>query len=142
MTLTDLVGHAEKIVRVRVVDTRARWMTDHRGTHIYTNVTIDSRDYVRGRGGGIFSIQVMGGTVDSISQWVSHMPVFETGEEAFLFLSNDNQLIGGSQGKLRIQEDRVHGAGAGMDTESFRARIQAIVERRDRPARDLEKSVP
>ncbi|HDQ43989.1 MAG TPA: T9SS type A sorting domain-containing protein, partial [bacterium] len=118
------------------------WMTDHRGTHIYTNVTIDSRDYVRGRGGGIFSIQVTGGTVDSISQWVSHMPVFETGEEAFLFLSNDNQLIGGSQGKLRIQEDRVHGAGAGMDTESFRARIQAIVERRDRPARDLEKSVP
>lgn len=60
--------------------------------------------------GSLIPIRVLGGTMDGLTMVSSEEPVFETGEEAYLFLAASQggvyRLTAGEQGRFRIVGDR------------------------------------
>jgi len=119
--LEDLVARATTIVWGQVSGTESRWQSDERGRHIYTTVAISPVfASVKGQVQGPLSFEVVGGTVEGITESASHVPAFHEGEEAVVFLTGDPvRLIAGRSGKVRVYDGRVYWAGSGLPVEAF-----------------------
>lgn len=76
---------------------------------IYTYVTIQPEEYIKGNLGSEVTIAVPGGRVDDILYEVSEMPFFTEEEDivAFIWTSpkGKNLITGGFQGKIKIDKD-------------------------------------
>ena len=108
MSLSDLVQQSDTIIKGNVVSMQSKEVTDQRGTHIYTMVTLAVSSKVKGTlAGQTLTIELPGGTVGDLTEAVSDTPMIGKGEEAVLFLKN-GALVGGFQGKLSVFDGKVY----------------------------------
>lgn len=110
-TIEQMTHDAERVVRGRVLSSRAAW--DQQRKRIYTTTEVEvleqlqgSRDVPR-----TVSIRTLGGEVGEVGMRVSGTETFTPGEEIIVFLRRDPlttsafQVVGMSQGKYRIERD-------------------------------------
>ncbi|MBI9085333.1 MAG: hypothetical protein JEZ11_17190 [Desulfobacterales bacterium] len=107
--LPAMTAQSDLILRARVRETDARWRADDAGRHIYTTVRFETLSTLKGRGpADRFEMEVIGGTVDGLTETVTDSAAFKAGEEAILFLqTNPLRLYNGRQGKIPITRDTV-----------------------------------
>ncbi|MBI4531785.1 MAG: T9SS type A sorting domain-containing protein [Candidatus Latescibacteria bacterium] len=123
ITPEELVSRADQIVVGRVVRTESQ--LDHRRQTITTTVTVKVGESLKGGGvwGEEISFGVPGGTYGQFTLWVEDTPVFESGENVFLFLktlpTGEQIVAGGSQGVLSF--------GVG-DPSVARAQVQPVID--------------
>ncbi|MCB9538356.1 MAG: hypothetical protein H6704_19065 [Myxococcales bacterium] len=111
-TATTVVGYdleglaraADAIVVGRVVDRSAAW----RDGRIVTTVTLAADDVLKGEAASTFRVEVLGGSVDGISQRVAGVAAFEPDERVAVFLRAEKaraafSVVGMSQGKMRLE---------------------------------------
>ena len=82
--LPDLVSQSITIMRGRVTNLSAQWITDQNGKHIYSTAQLELIDTYKGI--APLSLTYIGGTVDTITEVVSDMFVLKPKDEAFFFL--------------------------------------------------------
>ena len=129
MSLNELVERADVVVRATAGNIEAKWVSDERGKHIYTTVTLSCEQVLKGTCmQNTFSLEVMGGTVDSVTERVSSSPPFKKDEEMVLFLTNKLELVGGTQGRVRIHEGMVRKGGVNVGIEKYLEKVQSIVK--------------
>jgi hypothetical protein len=106
---SQFAQQATVICTAEVLTVRARWKDDDLGSHIHTQVSVWIDQWIKGRTPSrLVSFEVLGGTVDGITETVSHTPVFTPGESAVLLLGGSPlQVVGGPQGKIPIASGRV-----------------------------------
>lgn len=137
ISLDDLTTESDSIVIGTVEKSVSSWNEDC--SAIYTTVTVLVEDDIKGGNSqNSVTIIVPGGEVDGITQTVSDTPSFETGEQAFFFLSDLPQTVlprrqfspkfyelqGNFQGKLVIEDDAVEGLPLGL----FEEELQSILD--------------
>jgi hypothetical protein len=131
MDSSDLFRASDIIVKGKVVSTECKWISDQRGNHIWTRVTILAENKLKGNPpGDQFTLEIMGGTVGDIAETVDISPSFEKGEEVVLFLK-DNPLcvVGGFQGKMTVSEGKVYPDNREVRLEVFLQAIRNAVKR-------------
>ena len=105
---------------------------------IFTTITIIPEEYLKGNLGAEALITIPGGQVGDIIYEVSEMPVFTEGEEVFAFVwkhpSGKNLIIGGHQGKLKIEKDK--------QTGKKTVQVIASAEFDDAPAKGKDDNKP
>lgn len=109
MDLSSMVQESEVIVKGKVKETRAKWIDDERGKHIYTTVVIKIDTLLKGTPwGDEFTFEVVGGTVGDITEVVSDSARFVKDEEVILFLKGyPLRIVGGRHGKISVYEGKV-----------------------------------
>jgi hypothetical protein len=106
---SQLAQQATVICTAKVLTARAQWRDDDLGSHIHTQVRVWIDQWIKGRTPSrLMSFEVLGGTVDGVTETVSHTPVFTPGESAVLLLGGSPlQVVGGPEGKIPIAAGRV-----------------------------------
>jgi hypothetical protein len=110
--LEGLARAADAVVVGRVVDRQTAW----RDGRIVTTVTLAADDVLKGEAAPTYNVEVLGGSVDGISQRVAGVAVFEKDERVAVFLRADKAraaftVVGLSQGKMRLE---LQGAGPAL----------------------------
>ncbi|MDY0339639.1 MAG: cell wall-binding repeat-containing protein [Coriobacteriia bacterium] len=116
MRVDELAEAADTIVVVKVAGARTR---DH-GTNparpaIATDYRLQVSRVLKGSRPAEFSLTQPHGTIGDITLVVQDLPAFVPGEEALLFLDDQDRVIGGWQGKLAIERGVVGALGIGVD---------------------------
>jgi uncharacterized protein (UPF0333 family) len=111
MDTEDLTKESTAIIHGKCSKVKSAWNKDK--DLIFTTVTIVPDEYIKGNLGAEALITIPGGQVDNIIYEVSEMPVFTEGEEVLAFVwthpSGKHLIIGGTQGKMKIEKDKKTG---------------------------------
>ena len=103
----QLTRTSSDILVGKVQGVQSRWNTAH--TKIFTDITVQVTDALKGANTPNVSFTQLGGTVGDLRYEVEGCPAFVNGEEALLFLWRDSrgvaQLNGLGQGKFEITRD-------------------------------------
>lgn len=128
--LPDIVQQADIIIKGKVLETQSQWVTDERGKHIYTSVTMHVDERLKGEiQGDRFSFEVVGGTVDDITEFVSDSPSFVKDEEAIVYLEADpSRIIRGTHGKYQIYDGKVYINSNELTVNKFLQILQTLKE--------------
>jgi len=131
--LEDLAKKAEVIVVGKVSNVKSEWNNEK--TRIYTKVTVDVGEYVKGETPDrTLVVTQLGGEVDGVGELYTHTPRFSKEEEVLIFARKDskNNLIieGGDQGKFKVTQDKLTGEKMvqGLALKVFSAKVKRIVE--------------
>lgn len=127
--LAQLVREAGVVVKGRVQATRARWIEDRRGRHIWTQVTLRQTAPFKGRAAAMALFEVAGGVVGEIGEIVSDQPTFDEGEEVVVFLKPAAQeLFGGQQGKIPVADGMAYVGGQRVTAASLDRALKALAQ--------------
>lgn len=111
MTLNDMVRLSTNIVHGKVIDVTAAWNEEK--TQIFTSVTVETTENLKGDKPSTFTFKQLGGTVGDRRVSVPGFPVFRTGSEIVLFLTNDPYdriaTVGLGQGIFNVYTDEESG---------------------------------
>ncbi len=157
----EVVQGSDIIVYGRVESVRADWSDDRR--RIETYVTFDVSSSLKGGADRTIVFKVPGGTLGRYRSMMMGAPVFQPGDEAFLFLktgvASTPVVFGFNQGVFRVRSDAGTGrrlvaspallAGAdaprplvrgaaerrSVPIESFAAQVQAVMAEAREPGR-------
>jgi hypothetical protein len=103
----EVVRGSDVIVYGRVESAHAQWSDDRR--RIETLVTFDVSSSLKGDPGPTIVFKVPGGQLGRYRSFIMGAPVFEAGDEAFLFLktgvSDVPVVFGFNQGVFRVRAD-------------------------------------
>jgi len=99
---TELDRGSDVIVTGRVTSLNSYWNSDH--SLIYTDVSIQPEEFIKGRVHRNVVVKVIGGEVGEMSLVVEDMPVFSHGEQVTVNLVKGRdegvfEVLGGEQGK-------------------------------------------
>jgi hypothetical protein len=138
MRLEDLAKKAEAIVVGKVSNVKSEWNKEK--TRIYTKVTVDVGEYVKGETADkTLVITQLGGEVDGVGELYSHTPRFSKEEEVLLFVKKDkkNNIVieGGEQGKYKIMMNGPNGektVEGGLTLRVFTSRVKSILQHQER----------
>lgn len=124
----DLTKRAQKVVVARVVAVESAFGTNEHGDQlIYSHLTMEVAETLKGPHEGVISITIEGGTVGGLTLKVSDMPAMRRGETAVLFLNgrlNGYTPTSRGQGVLRLDRSgRV--AGTDVTLDAVRQRVKA-----------------
>ncbi len=107
LTLGQMVKMSPRIVVGTVTDVSSAWNENH--TQVFTTVTVDVSESLKGSASGAITFQQVGGVVGDIRVSVPGFPVFRKGSELLLFLNNDPSghipTVGLGQGKFDVFVD-------------------------------------
>ncbi|NLG26977.1 MAG: matrixin family metalloprotease [Chloroflexi bacterium] len=103
--LERLCDEAASVVWGEVVSVQSHW--DDGRTGIASTVVLAVNQYLRGAGAATLNLEVEGGEIDGLGQWVEDAPRFAAGEEAVVFLDKRARVLGGAQGKFTGVAGRV-----------------------------------
>jgi len=110
-SLEELTRTSTAVVLGKTTRMESYWNEEQ--TRIFTEVTIQVEEQVKGQGEAETTITVPGGRIGNTLYEVSDMPVFVEGEQMLVFLwrhPSGRQLVtAGTQGKLSVVEDRQPG---------------------------------
>lgn len=157
----EVVQGSDLIVYGRVESVRPEWSDDRR--RIETAVTFDVSTFLKGEADRTIVFKVPGGTLGRYRSFMMGAPVFQPGDEAFLFLRTGLAplpvVFGFNQGVYRVRPDAGTGrrlvaspallAGAdrpqplargaserrAVPIESFAAQVQAVMSEGREPVR-------
>jgi hypothetical protein len=112
LQLKILSGGADFILTGKVVKQNSNWNSD--GTKIYTKVTIEVEEYLKGSNNKRIVVTHPGGEVGEVGELYSHMPSFKNNEEILLFVQNDVKtntfkVFQGEKGKITLIKDVLTG---------------------------------
>ncbi len=111
MSAKDLTKESTAVLYGKCSKIKSEWNENR--SIIYTYVTIQAEEYIKGNLGTEAVIAVPGGRVDNIIYEVSEMPFFTEGEEVVAFIwtnpAGKNLVTGGFQGKMKIEKDKSTG---------------------------------
>ncbi len=127
---SKIVQEADVICTATVLSTKCQWKNDDRGEHIYTHVELLIDRIIKGDlPTNPVSLEVVGGTVDDITEYVSHSPVFTTAEYVLLLLDGLSlHPVGGTMGKVPILDGYVLWDGQKVSLETFSTSIALGIE--------------
>jgi hypothetical protein len=92
----EKVDLSENIFRGRVVLVKSYWNPEK--TLVYTDVKVLVDEYLKGDGPKEITVNLPGGTVGEITQWVSDTPQFDVGSYYVILLESSGQVTGGPDG--------------------------------------------
>ncbi|MFO7524970.1 MAG: hypothetical protein R6W68_05915 [Ignavibacteriaceae bacterium] len=122
----SLSTNADIILTGKVSEQKSEWNSDN--TRIYTKVTIDVEEYLKGSNGqNKITITHPGGEVGEVGELYSHMPRFSNDEEVLLFVKEDRKtmsykVLSGEDGKLTLYRDKI----TGESVTSFNKKVSTI----------------
>lgn len=111
--IKQLSEKSDVILTGKVAKQKSEWNKNR--TRIYTNVTIEVNEYVKGSGvDKNIVVKHPGGEVGDVGEWYSHMPKFNNDEEVLLFAKKDKKdksykVLDGEDGKLTLYRDKKTG---------------------------------
>lgn len=115
--LNQLVKESSDIIIGKVTDKKSEW--NENKTKIFTEVTINVNEAVKGDAAGTIKIKFKGGQVTNpdgtgVGMGVSDTPKFDINEEVFVFLQNEKdakifKVTANYQGKFSITKDEKTG---------------------------------
>jgi hypothetical protein len=119
--IPKMVQRSDLIIRGKVISAKSQWKKDSRGRHIYTSVTVEILDKIKGNiKDSAFAFEIVGGTVDDIREVVSDTPAFEIDEDAIMFLSGQPLTVKqGVNSKIPIYNGRVYRNDSEITVDSF-----------------------
>jgi len=127
LSLGEMAELADHVVVAEVKSTSAR--QTHGRSAIETTADLRVRRTMKGPGRGRSVIPAVakapGGKLGGLTMVVPGSPSFQPGENALLFLDAEGRVIGGWQGKLRVEGERVPELGLTLEE------VQAVVSGRD-----------
>ncbi|OGD20202.1 MAG: hypothetical protein A2W03_13360 [Candidatus Aminicenantes bacterium RBG_16_63_16] len=136
LSVEQMTQMADSIVLGDVVNLVSQWEDTGAGRNIYTYVTIDANQYIKGSGNRTVMIKVPGGQVGDITQVVTDTPGFTLGEKTIVFLQQkDFPVVGWHQGKFTVVGDKILGLGANVN--DFIGMIQIIQQESGGPLTPL-----
>jgi hypothetical protein len=103
--ISDLSAGADLIVKGKVTSQQSVW--NDRKTAIYTKVTIEIEEYIKGVSAAATVIVTHpGGEIGDVGEMYTHVPVFVKGENILLFAkksnNNDYVVYEGEVGKITL----------------------------------------
>ena len=107
-TFENLVDNASDIFIGRVARVESRWVDTPWGAVIFTYVTFDIEQSMKGTARVQTTLQFRGGTVGDVTLHIADMPEFRVGDRDLLFVGDRtavSPLIGFMHGRFRIQHD-------------------------------------
>ena len=108
-TFDELVVRAELIFQGSVTNVRSQWVGEGADRHITSYITFKVEDALKGAPGTSYTIQMLGGTVDSETMEVSDSPKFAVGDRDILFVEQNGRqfvpLVGIMHGRFRVQRE-------------------------------------
>jgi hypothetical protein len=120
-TFEELVNQAEAIFQGVVTDVRSEWAGTGAERHIVTSVTFRVEDRLKGDVGAIYSIRLLGGTLNGQTMVVTDAPKFEAGDRDILFVENNGSqfvpLVGIAHGRFRVDREQITGREVVMTNE-------------------------
>ena len=132
MTPEELTRRADVIAIGKVTATRSEW--DENKSRIVTRATMAVGEYLKGNAGNELQITTLGGEVDGVGEWYSHVARFNKDEEVVVFAEKDKKgnfrVSGGRDGKIAIQKDKVSGVSGvadRMNLDDLKTRIKSAV---------------
>jgi hypothetical protein len=108
--IKSLAEGSDIIITGKVVAQNSVWNEDR--TRIFTNVTIQVDEYLKGNNtGSRLIVSHQGGEIGEVGELYSHTPAFNNAEEVLLFIKKDNkddtfEIYQGENGKLTILRDQ------------------------------------
>lgn len=107
--LKTLTKNSEVVLIGKVTKQESKW--NENKSAIYTDVTIEVDEYLKGqRGEKSITVSHLGGEVGEVGELYTHIPTFQEQEEMLLFVKmnkNDGkyQVYNGDNGKIEIMEN-------------------------------------
>lgn len=87
LTLEQALGHADVVVRARVIEARARWGTHEGRRAIVTDVTLGEERPLAGE--PLRTLTVFGGTLDGVTMTLAGQPTLRAGDDVLLLVDRD-----------------------------------------------------
>ena len=107
MSAKDLTEESTAVLYGKCKNVKSEW--NENKSLIFTYITIQSEEYIKGNLGSEVVVTVPGGRVDDILYEVSETPFFTEDEEVVAFIWTNpkgrNLITGGPQGKMKIEKD-------------------------------------
>ena len=134
--LKTLSDNADIIVEGKVIQKKSSW--DKNKTRIYTDVTLQVNEYLKGnKGNNTLVVKTLGGEVGSIGELYTHTPKFENDEEVLLFVKenkkdNSYRVFNGDEGKVTLYSDKVTGekiTASNKNISSIKSEIKSFVNK-------------
>jgi hypothetical protein len=125
-TTKSLSENSDVILEGKVVKQNSSW--NQNKTRIYTEVTVEIDEYLKGnKGNKTLIVTTPGGEVGDVGELYSHMPSFSNDEEVLLFVKKDKQgenykVLNGEDGKLTLYRDKK----TGEKVTSFNKKISTL----------------
>src|SRR5262245_36200055 len=88
-TFDQLVRDAEFVFEGKVTSTKSQWEGEGSERNIFTYVTFDVEDALKGSLGATFTMKMLGGTVGGESAAVADGPKFKEGDRDVLFVEHN-----------------------------------------------------
>jgi len=132
--LKSLSESADIIIIGKVIQQKSSW--NEGKTRIFTEVTIDVEEYLKGSNVSNIVVTHPGGEVGEVGELYTHMPKFRTNEETLLFLEKNKQgngfrVLNGEKGKITLVKDSVTGEKLTSTKEkisTFKNQIKKYIE--------------
>jgi len=111
--IQSLSKGADVILTGKVTKQNSLWNKDK--TRIYTDVTVEVEEYLKGNNGNeTLVVTTPGGEVGEVGEIYSHMPKFKNEEEVLLFVKKDTKdmnykVLNGEDGKMTLYTDKKTG---------------------------------
>ena len=122
----ELAARADTVVVGTVVDLASAWNPAH--TAIYTDVTVEVDEVVKGKAGRRVTFRIGGGEVGAIGMSTSVDPKFKVGERVVVFLDTRTTpatLTGLRQGKAAVRDGLVRHDGKTHAVQEFIDSVRA-----------------
>lgn len=105
----ELVQQSTAVGRLRCLGSESKWENGE----IWTEARFEVLERNKGPLGGLVNVRLMGGTAGALHSRVEGMPMFQPGEEVYLFLygapDGTYRVLGWQQGTFRIRRDIPNG---------------------------------
>ena len=107
--IEKLTVDADIILTGKVIQQKSIWNDNQ--SKIYTNVTIEVEEYLKGKSNNSkIIITYPGGEIGEVGELYSHMPEFKNDEEVLLFVKKNEKentlvVLNGQDGKLTLSKD-------------------------------------
>jgi len=116
LNLDSLVKKSNRIVVGKVRSSRTYWSSN--GKLILTNYTIDVQETIKGTPARTVELTTIGGTIGDLTLHVAGMPVFDTDENAVVFMEKSgaySTIVGLGQGKFTVMNGEVSNNISGLE---------------------------
>ena len=129
MTTEEMARRADVVAIGKVTATKSEW--DQNKSRIVTRATMNVGEYVKGNAGSVMTFTTLGGEVDGVGEWYSHVARFTKDEEVVVFAEKDKKVnyrvTGGSEGKIPIKRDErtwIARVSSQITLDDFKSRIK------------------
>lgn len=111
--MKELSENSDIILEGKVIQKKSNW--NENKTRIYTNVTLQVDDYLKGnQGNKTIVVTTPGGEVGEIGELYSHVANFNNNEDVLVFVKEDKKnknykVLNGEEGKMTLYNDKITG---------------------------------